>query len=171
MALAPVDKLRQVAKILTDVRLDELVKENQRLRLALFWRDHSHERLREVLEGSIQRFIRCECKKCIIKGCSDSFKGSWECSVQSYFEKYVNKHGFSAEIESDCPYVEDDVGESCYFYKADVHFVLGSSVMDWVLIGYGNRFHKVKSIQDPELIKLKELFKALGYMDTLEELE
>ncbi len=43
--------------------------------------------------------------------------------------------------------------------------------MDWVLIGYGNRFHKVKSIQDPELIKLKELFKALGYMDTLEELE
>jgi hypothetical protein len=39
--------------------------------------------------------------------------------------------------------------------------VLQSSVVDWVVLGYGEKLTQAKSTEDPELIKLKKLFETL----------
>ena len=173
MAFSPVDKFLQVAKILTDARLQELVEENRKLKLALFWKTYGVRQLRDSIDA-IQRRVNCKCKSCTFSGKSRDFNGEWECAVTRRFEDIAREHGLTTA--EDC----DDAGmyvsvfdaelgdemddEAQIFYTGDVHIVLQKSFVHWVVCGYGEKLNQAKSTEDPELIKLKKLFQALEGM-------
>ena len=174
MALSPVDKFLHVAKILTDARLQELVDENRKLKLALFWKTHDIGQLRNKIYA-IQHRIKCKCKSCNWAKQSSEFNDEWECAVTRRFEDIARDHGLSTGVDGGAdgmcyaiyePALGEDEwdDEAQFFYAGDVHIVLPSSITDWVVVGYGEKLNKAKSIEDPELIKLKELFQTLGDM-------
>jgi len=173
MAYFPVDKFLCVAKILTDARLQELVDDNRKLKLSLFWKTYDIRKLRDRI-SNLQQRIECKCKSCNFCGKSREFNGDWECAVTRRFEDIAREHGLTTA--EDC----DDAGmyvsvfdaelgdemddEAQFFYSGDVHIVLQKSIIDWVVCGYGEKLNQAKSIEDPELIKLKKLFQALEEM-------
>ena len=171
MAYSPVDKFLCVAKILTDARLQELVEENQKLKLALFWKTYDIRKLRDEI-SNLQSHLMCKCRSCSLFGKSSEFNGEWECSVTARFEQIARQHGLSTGEDGDdqCfPIWDPELGdewddEAQIFCSGDVHLVLASSVTDWVVIGYGEKLNKAKSTEDPELIKLKKLFETLKAM-------
>ena len=173
MAYSPVDKFLCVAKILTDARLQELVEENRKLKLALFWKTYDIRQLRLRIEYGIQNHLNCKCKSCHLHGESDGdFNGEWECAVTRRFQDIAREHGLSTAQENGdeiCSIFVPELGEEMddeaqIFCAGDVHIVLQSSVADWVVSGYGEKLNQAKSIEDPELIKLKKLFETLEAM-------
>lgn len=176
MAFSPVDRFRSVAKILIDVRLQELVDENRKLKLALFWKTYGIRQLRERVFSSIQRRINCKCWSCRFgkmfndeQECHSS--GDDECAVMHRFEQIASDHGLTVATENFSDIVpafyeelgeEDD--EAQIFCNGDVHIVLPSSFTDWVVLGYGEKLSQAKSTEDPELIKLKMLFQTMENM-------
>ena len=177
MAFSGVDKFPQVAKILVDMRLQELLEENrrlkaenQRLELTVFWRTYGIVQLRERI-FSMQSRLHCKCKSCHFAGKSREFDGEWDCKLKPCFEKFARKHGFIVAGEDNNFYpIFDEIlgGDECddgdlqFFCSGDVHFVMPTSVTDWVVVGYGEKLNKAKSIHDPELVKLKKFFEKLG---------
>ena len=168
MAYSPVDKFLHVAKILTDARLQELVEENQKLKLALFWKTYDLRKLRHLIFEAIQRRVKCECKSCHFCGQSRECNGEWECAVTRRFEDIAREHGLSTSVENESmssiwdPDLGDEMDDDAQiFYSGDVHIVLQSSVTDWVVAGYGEKLNQAKSTEDLELIKLKKLFETL----------
>jgi hypothetical protein len=173
MAYSPVDKFLCVAKILTDARLQELVEENRKLKLALFWKTYDLRKLRDRIASAIQHRLNCKCKSCNFCGKSHEFNGEWECAVTRRFQDIAIEHGLSVAQESwDGPHKyypiydpelgnDEDDSDAQFFCDGDVHIVLPSSVTDWVVLGYGEKLNQAKSTEDPELIKLKKLFETL----------
>ena len=178
MAYSPVDKFLHVAKILTDARLQELVEENRRLKLALFWKTYGVRQLRERIVA-IQRRVKCKCKSCNSCGQSREFNGEWECAVTRRFEGIAREHGLSTAKDLSTaedgtvmcyavtnPELGDEMDDEVqFFFVGDVHIVLQSSVtLGWVVVGYGEKLSEAKFAEDPELIKLKKLFETLEDM-------
>ena len=170
MAFSSVDKFLSVAKILTDARLQELVEENRKLKLTLFWKTYGVAQLRDKISSNFQSCIQCECRSCNWSGKSREFNGEWECIVTRTFEKFLDKRGLSLANTIDDPEVfpvfddeleEDEQEEGFGFHRGNVHVVLASSVTDWVVAGYGEKFSLAKSIDDPALVELKQLFQAI----------
>jgi len=159
-----------VAKILTDARLQELVEENRRLKLALFWKTYDLDHLRKKIYA-IQQDVECKCRSCALNGKISECSWEWECAVTRRFGEIARDHGLSTGVEDESmfsiwePVLGDEMDDDAQiFYSGDVHIVLQSSVSDWVIAGYGEKLNKAKSIEDPELIKLKKLFQTLGDM-------
>jgi hypothetical protein len=170
MAYSPVDKFLCVAKILTDARLQELVEENRKLKLALFWKTYDIRQLRNRIRLTIQDRLNCKCKSCHFNGESDGdFNGEWECAVTRRFQDIAREHGLSTAQENgdetysiSVPELGAEMDDEAQIFCAgDVHIVLQSSVVDWVVLGYGEKLTQAKSTEDPELIKLKKLFETL----------
>jgi hypothetical protein len=171
MAYSPVDKFLCVAKILTDARLQELVEENRKLKLALFWKTYDLRKLRDRIASAIQHRLNCKCKSCHLNGQSGgNFNGEWECAVTRRFQDIAREHGLSTAQENfdesvypifDLELGEEMDNEAQIFCAGDVHIVLPSDVTDWVVLGYGEKLTQAKSTEDPELIKLKKLFETL----------
>ncbi len=171
MAYSGVDKFPQVAKILIDMRMQELSEENTRLRqenqklqLMLFWKIHGIEWLRTRIYLSMQTHIKCKCRACYWHEASDGeCNNEWECALKQYFKKIAEQHGFSVACEDNVNFVStirEDLGEglanaTSTFCTGDVHFVLASSVTDWVVVGYGEKLSMATSVDDPAVIKLK----------------
>ena len=174
MAYSPVDKFLCVAKILTDARLQELVEENRKLKLALFWKTYDIRQLRLRIEAGIQNHLNCECKSCHSHELSDECNEEWECAVTRRFQDIAREHGLSTAQENVDKYDYLELGAEMdprRIQEQDVHIVLPfvdtRSMwlnMDWVVLGYGEKLNQAKSIDDPELIKLKKLFETLEAM-------
>jgi hypothetical protein len=165
-----VDKFLHVAKILTDARLQELVDETRKLKLALFWKTYDIRHLRNKIYA-IQHRIKCKCRSCAFAGQSDECDWECECAVTCRFGEIAREHGLSTGVDGLSmmsiwdPELGDELDDEVQiFCSGDVHIVLQSSFSDWVIVGYGEKLHKAKSIEDPELIKLKKLFQTLGDM-------
>ena len=162
--------------------MQELIKENRKLKLencklnlVLFWKNYGVDQLRERISASFQRRIQCKCQICYFAGKSRERNGEWECSVTREFEQFVKQHGFSVakDGDQDDPNVghvydiyhneyDDKLADELQFFSGNVHFVIQSSYSDWVVAGYGEKLNQAKSIDDPELLKLKKLFEDLG---------
>jgi hypothetical protein len=155
------------------MRLQELVNENRKLNLALFWKKYNCEKLRKRISVKFQRRIQCKCHSCCVVDKSLICNCEEECSVEREFVQFVEQHGFSVAKESLYGYdkntvhatYDDEYGpelaDEIQFFRGDVHFVIPSNYADWVIAGYGGKFYTAKSINDPELQKLKQLFEAL----------
>ncbi len=68
-----VHRLALVSKLLLDREVIQLRAENERLRLELFWKDHTVEKLREAMVAANQSNMgpKCACMVCAISGRRD----------------------------------------------------------------------------------------------------
>ena len=170
-----VERLSLVAKVLMDTRLLELKRENEELKLKLFWRDHNPSMLRQAMAvaNMVNGGPRCSCLACIVGGrCANGTRGfapyafahEYEhqlvmtphdrchirCQFKPWFEEKIREAGMSVGFDA----LRDD-GQ---------HFSnLGS--VDWNTFVYGSRLWKASSTADPELGKLEKLFHALTLPD------
>ena len=157
-----VERLALVAKVLMDTRLLELKRENEELKLKLFWKEHSPSMLMQAMAAANKMGAgpRCACLTCIVGGrCANGTRGfapypfvheydrcHLRCQFQPWFEAKIGEAGMRVGVDA----VRDD-GQ---------HFSnLGSA--DWNEWVYGSRLWQASSVADPELGKLQRLFRAL----------
>jgi len=171
--MSSVDRLALVCKVLLDARFLELKRENERLKLSLFWVDHSINTLKKLLGHANNRAggPRCRCRCCmrtkrsrpsILDGYDDDVRDE-KCLFGPWFERVLQEHGLS--------FAHFDDASPCDFDRelyprpnVDVHFhVVGHpQYTNWVVWMYGARLWRAQTTDDPELAKLRALFKTLG---------
>jgi hypothetical protein len=157
--MSGVDRLALVAKILLDVRFLELKRENESLKLRLFWFDHCLLTLRKMLQiaNNSAGGPKCRCASCVFTkryepDILDGYEDEHACKFQPWFEQLLQKHGMSFRDASELAFHDN------------VHFHVFSSNNarnQWV---YGGKLCNAHSTADPELVKLAALFEALGEM-------
>jgi hypothetical protein len=154
--MSGVDRLALVSKILLDSRFLELKRENERLKLVLFWVDHSMDRLQKRMfeANNDSSGPRCRCQRCtdtkrykltILDGYGDDIYYE-SCKFQPWFEGVLQQHGLS---------FGDDP-------RADVHFHAverGDVRSQWA---YGAKLRNAGSTTDAGVLKLRALFETLG---------
>lgn len=172
MALSGVDKFPLVAKVLVDMRLQELVQENQRLKaeneklkLMMFWQTHDISWLRHHIFENIQFYLECGCRRCNLFQDINGRIVYRQCCNLSFFEDFAEKHGFKvakASLEKRTRiWGETWDDDKVIFYTGDAHFVLPSDTTHLVVLGYGERLSKARSVNDPEVVKLKKFFEEI----------
>ena len=177
--MSGVDRLALVSKVLLDSRFLELKRENEGLKLRLFWVDHGINTLKKFMYWANNRASgpRCRCSSCmrakrsrpsILDGYDDEVEDH-TCRFGPWFEKIVQEHGLSFAVSEG-----DDACAFCaidreFYPKPDVnaHFLLLRSgavpVTAWVHWVYGAKVWKAETTQDAELLKLKALFETVRY--------
>ena len=144
--------------------VEELKREIERLRLKLFWRDHSHEELQAAMAAANGSGPKCACLACAVSGRKDGDddRTCEHCTFKPWFEALLKAH---AIVALPGPPADDEgvMHEDCaqnVVYDADCHLMtIGRH--DWVFFTYGARLWKAASVEDPELRKLAALFDAL----------
>jgi len=165
------DRLAMVSRVLLDTRFLELKTENENLKLSLFWVDHSINRLKKsmCISNNHSAGPRCRCESCvdskryeptILDGYDDEIQDE-PCKFKPWFEKALEEHGLSFGEGGATPeefYSYDREWHPRYYDS--VHFNISSDDVwnEWV---YGAKLWHARSIRDPELLKLRALFKSL----------
>ena len=175
-----VDRLALVSKVLLDVRFLELKRENERLKLSLFWVDHGISALRRFMCLANNRASgpRCRCSGCmrarrsrptILDGYDDE-ETEQACRFGPWFEEIVRKHGlsFKASGRDDKHHLPCQVDRQSYWRPdVDVHFLVfpsqDQSASAWCTWVYGAKLWKAQTTEDAELVKLAALFKSMRY--------
>jgi hypothetical protein len=165
-----VERLALVAKVLMDTRLLELKRENEELKLKLFWTEHSPSMLQQAMRGFNAGFSHCACLACIVGGrCDKGTQGyapyafahvydnqlvmsphdicHLKCQFKPRFEGKIRESGMSVGVDGCAP--------------DDGHHLINLGKADWNAWAYGEILCKAYSTADPELGKLKRLFHAL----------
>lgn len=165
-----VERLAAVSKILFDTRLFELRRENEGLKLKLFWKEHSPRMLRGVMHHANHLGPDCACLACVLTGRHDDDReddspSPLTCTFAPWFEQLVREHDMSTlEGLPDEPIWVDGrvVCDNGQVLDSDHHFVhsfdRNCTVSGWV---YGSKLWKATSVRDRELVKLKSLFHTL----------
>ena len=169
-----VERLSLVAKVLMDTRLLELKRENEELRLKLFWKEYNPCMLKQAMAAANQVATgpRCACLACIVGGrCADGTRGfapyafaheydhqlvmtphdrcHIRCQFKPWFEEKIREAGMSVQVHQ----VVDMFGVS----DNGQHFsILGTS--DWNAWVYGPRLCNASSVANEDLVKLQQLF-------------
>ena len=179
MAFSGVDKFPLVAKILVDMRLQELVQENRKLRedkemleLRVFWKSHNMIWFNSFIQDTLKTRVNCP-----RRGFHTFFNAEpWECTLRSAFKSLAEEHGLSVVPEDDeydhshffdcfSTKLENVDNDWKYnFCSGDVHFVVTSSHNEFCFHGYGEKLMQAKSMHDPEVVKLKHFFETLERM-------
>ena len=175
--MSGLDKLALVSKILLDQRVVELRKENETLkeeneslRLALFWREYDQRKLVDLMQD-VNRSLpfRCMCVACLcVNRCSlDEWLPELQdekCRFKKWFDTQLTECSLTAATgipigaerivdmkHSIIPYTHYDVDTHFHHHTKD----------DWTVWTYGTKLLRVKTVDDPELLKLKRLFRRL----------
>ena len=171
--MSGVDRLALVSKVLLDSRFLELKRENERLKLSLFWVDHSINTLKKWMSYANRRAAgpRCRCRMCTR---SKRYYPSYDddcldeaCKFGPWFEKIVQQHGLGFESSGkDKEHFPCDSDLECYPKPdAGVHFLLFPidhvPVTTWYTWVYGSKLWNAQTTEDPELLNLTALFKTL----------
>jgi len=161
---------------------EALKRENEALKLKLFWKEHNHGNMSNAMcwANQAEDGPRCSCLSCVVSGRYEKLKwpnrrrvhSSGEvaeqetCTFKPWFEQVLEHHEMSiGRGLPDVPiWVEGSVVDSANDVLDDgQHFtVLGRG--DWVHWIYGSKLWKATSVGDPELVKLKNVFR---YLNTL----
>lgn len=177
--MSAVDRLALVSKVLLDQRFLELKRENEDLKLRLFWVDHSINALKKFMCWANNRASgpRCRCSSClrakrsrpsILDGYDDEAEEG-ACKFGPWFEEILQQHGLSFAVsdgDNACAFCEIDRE---FYPKPDVnaHFVLIASkhvpATAWANWVYGAKVWKAETTQDAELLKVKALFDSVRY--------
>ena len=168
------DKLALVSKVLLDQRVIELRREVEELRLRLFWKDHSMQRLEKLMAQANSygdNAPKCVCFACGGKGrIRDEDMGdvvvSASCTFTPWFKERLVQCGLTFQPMTaaiSCTSLGRPLrmggGE---VYDVDVHLLLFRDD-ELFKLSYGTKLYDAKSAKDPELQKLAALF------DTLDE--
>ena len=146
--ISAVDRLALVCKSFMDTALLDLKRENERLKLELFWHFNSAEKLNEEMDHW------CRCEACVNHGRylyevhEDAPEWTGRCSYKPWFEDFMEKN------EMDVSHGVDDEDDR-------VHFNILENVDGWYW-QYGSEFTKARSVSNPELKKLEVLFTTLS---------
>ena len=170
LSMDGVEILTLASKILLDTRLLELKRENEALKLKLFWKEHNPAHLKAAmyLANTADGGPACSCFMCVMSGRYPSDDGEIPrkkpCVFKSWFEQVLREYDMSVGLSlPDAPIwvngiVVDDHNDVLYDGQ---HFTnLGSG--DWFCWTYGSKLWKATSVGDPELAKLERLFRALN---------
>ena len=184
-----VERLSLVAKVLMDTRLLELKRENEELKLKLFWKDHNPSMLKKTMAAAnkAEGGPRCACLACIVGGrCVNGTQGfapypfvheydhhfvlsahdrcHLRCQFKPWFEERIRESGMSVRDRPSSVWVDNAdggvVGDGAGVMDDGHHFIHMGRV-DWNAWGYGSRLWKASSVADQELGKLKALFETL----------
>ena len=110
--MSGVDRLALVSKIMLDQRFLELKRENERLKLSLFWVDHSINTLKHLTNYANNRAggPRCFCRCCVrAKRYRPSILDGYDdedsiveraCRFGPWFEKMLQEHGLTQLAEA-----------------------------------------------------------------------
>jgi hypothetical protein len=147
-----ISRLTTVAHVLYDREVLELGRENARLReenerlrqqhqaltLKLFWKEHSVDELKAASFRVSMNWAYIERVQII-----------W----RPWIEPILQACGLEVEhVDCPLPYYGPQQRD------LDTHLVCGGL---YIIVAYGAKLLKAKSVDDPELLKLKALFKAL----------
>ncbi len=162
------DRFASVAKLLSDMRVNELLKENRELKMELFWHKYNYHELRVAMTDANLKFMGpdCKCSECSLARRRDDEEdddASSACRFVPYFNGLLAECGLTSQT---VPVLfPDGVERPCgggghMVLDVDTHLVgIGSS--DWGYFTYGSKLWKACSVDDPELRKLVMLFEKL----------
>ena len=179
--MSGVDRLALVSKVLLDTRFLELKRENERLKLSLFWVDHSIDTLKKIMGYANNRRggPRCRCHVCvrtkrfrptILDGYDEEEEEA--CKFGPWFEKIVEEHGLSfASSGHDNEHFPCESDREFYPRPdVSVHFLLipfnMGPVTAWYSWLYGAKLWKAQTTEDAGLVKLAALFKHIREVHT-----
>jgi hypothetical protein len=153
-----------------------LKRENEALKLKLFWKEHNPANLNAAMFNANQAEggPACSCLACAVSGRHDSDDGEVAekkpCTFKPWFEKVLGEHDMSiGRGLPDVPiWVDGSVVASHSNVLDDGHHFSNLASQDWFCWTYGSKLWKATSVDDPELAKLERL---LHYVDTLGECE
>ena len=171
-----IERLSLVAKVLMDTRLLELKRENEELKLTLFWKEHNTCMLQQAMRGFNAGFAHCACLACIVGGRCES--GTLGYAPYQFVQEYDNHTVMTPcdRCHIRCqfkPLFEQKIAEQGMSIHVPVHDAGANAVLDggqhfsnmrradWNTFAYGPRLSKAASVTDTELVKLKRLFHAL----------
>ena len=171
-----IDRLATVSKVFMDARLLTLRRQNEELRLELFWTAHSVQKLQIAMKKAntgYERSIGCKCWKCSLAGIIDGtvVDRSKTCQFIPWFEAKIKQcdliHEGMPPQHMHVTHVSDSSGCVC---DVDSHFV-ESDVMGVFMykFTYGSKLWKAKSVDNPELKKLKKLFQLIDVESASDE--
>ena len=172
-----VERLSLVAKVLMDTRLLEVKRENEELKMRLFWKEHNPSMLRQAMAAAnkAEGGPRCACLACMVGGrCEDGTRGfapypfaheyeghfvlsqydrcHLRCQFKPWFEEKIREAGLSVlDLTVDDLHGVLDVGQ---------HFT-NLGICDWNTWVYGSKICKASSVVNEDLVKLQQLFLAL----------
>jgi hypothetical protein len=168
------DKLITISKVFMDARVAELRRENEDLRLQLFWKDYDVHSLLDVVTNSNnwEKSPQCNCLTCAVSGRTDGeeeIDSDRKCAFIPWLEEKITECGLT--------FGNTTMGSSNHshlcntlngVWDVDCHLVkLGRS--DWRAFSYGKRLYQAQTADDAELKKLKILFEQLD-AETLHEM-
>ena len=173
-----VERLSLVAKVLMDTRLLELKRENEELKLKLFWKEHNPCMLRQAmaLANKAERGPMCACLACIVGGrCANGTRGfapypfaheydshlvlsqhdrcHLRCQFKPWFEEKIREAGMCVVTETSSPEGDGVRDEGQHFSNLGIG--------DWNSWVYGWRVCKASSVANEDLLKLQKLFESL----------
>ncbi len=160
-----VELLALASKAFMDTRLLESKKRNERLKLKRFWKVYGCGKLRQQLRAYQWCIgaVHCECVSCKKYKRFDPLpKNGWDevdleharyyanqtwdvCRYRPWFDDFLND-------------MERDVGEI-----GIEHIYFKGNNVQW-FFGYGPKLKDARSVADPELRKLEEIFDTLYHM-------
>jgi len=169
-SLLPVTNLMSVSRVLYDKAMVALMQENAALKLQLFWKDHNVEKLKDAMiianEGTGPH---CKCIACVISGRKSETDTSYDsiCTFKPWFENHLSALGIQTatavydgtfETHMSGNGIENDPEHIVFDHDSHLCHI---SRDDWFMFTYGAKLWKAKSVDDPELQKLKSLFAIL----------
>lgn len=168
------DRLLTTSKVFFDHRFIEIIQENKKLKLRLFWKDHNCEKLKEAMSFANQKAEGpdCNCLACGLSGRKNANNGKscegFHCLFKSYFEALLLECGITTKSGGSSVGLEHESAQDSVFdftiqslvYDIDVHFVTMAGD-DWYLFTYGAKLWKERSVESAELQKLSLLFQKL----------
>ena len=164
-----VDKLVLVSRIFADQRVSELLAENRQLKLQLFWKDYGIKNLQESMQRANTKTggPYCKCLACAVSGRldEDDEAAGFECYFKPYFDALLleceidTKNGGGGEGRQ---HMSNSSGN--WVYDEECHIVrIGRD--DWAFFTYGSKLWNATSVDDPELLRLSNLFAKLEEED------
>jgi hypothetical protein len=160
------DRLACVSRLLMDQRVIELRRENERLKMCIFWRDHNTVNLREVLMYSnlfAPGAPDCRCISCCISGVAGHHFGvdSVEsCKFIPWIQGVAERYGMTMEVKKPESSHVSHPSLPGHVYDQDCHFVW-ADVTERAYCTYGARIWKAQTVSDINLKKLSRFFDEL----------
>lgn len=167
----PVSNLLTVAKVLYDRDYALVIEENRSLKLQLFWKDFNLKRLKKAMAfaNTDGTGPHCTCSACCRSGRVESDEEhaeGFQCTFKPWFEGLLESMGmttmWSTHLNENHNHIcLGDNQAAASVWDDDSHFAHFSSRDDWFWFTYGSKLWNAKSVDDPELQKLKRLFDVL----------
>ena len=166
-----VSRLASVCKVLFDQEVLDLRRENEKLKLELFWGRYGVIKLMAAMRASqsIWPSLKCDCIQC--SAIENTVPNDEPCTFKPKYERKLAELGITFVRHSEGTRIlqhecASGHADGRWVEEADAHIVLwigGESVEDngWADFTYGSRLFKATTTNDPELKKVEALFEWL----------